>query len=173
MELKKKFPKLPVFFICVNPSSELTESEQHARNSLFSSRRTLFQPHSYHDTSIIHHNIALKRRDSVDSRLGSTSLTLCQQLCNLGFISMLSPNLKKKLCRQQSGIIDVESKLIEDFDNFSRYVLNCIHWCPKTLYFNKSLYSQKSFYWKMLKIHIQNKKIMVSGMIVFWVYPKF
>lgn len=122
MELKKKFPKLPVFFICVSPSSELTESEQHARNSLFSSRRSLFQPHSYHDTSIIHHNIALKRRESVDSRLGSTSLTLCQQLCSLGFISMLSPNLKKKLCRQQSGIVDVESKLVEDFDNFNRYV---------------------------------------------------
>lgn len=124
MELKKKFPKLPVFFICVSPSSELTESEQHARNSLFSSRRSLFQPHSYHDTSIIHHNIALKRRDSVDSRLGSTSLTLCQQLCNLSFISMLSPNLKKKLSRQQSGSIEVESKLVEDFDNFNRHVLN-------------------------------------------------
>lgn len=124
MELKKKFPKLPVFFICVSPSSELTESEQHARNCFISGRRSLFQPHSYHDTSFIHHNIALKRRDSVDSRLGSTSLTLCQQLCSLGFISMLSPNLKKKLCRQQSGAIEVESKLIEDFDNFSSILLH-------------------------------------------------
>lgn len=123
MELKKKFPKLPVFFICVNPSSELTESEQHARNILFASRRSVFQPHSFHDTSIIHHNIAMKRRESVDSRLGSASLTLCQQLCSLGFVSMLSPSLKKKLCRQQSCAVEVDSKLIEDFDNFSRYMM--------------------------------------------------
>lgn len=122
MELKKKFPKLPVFFICVNASSELTESEQHARDYLISGRRSHFQPHSYHPTSIIHHNMEFKRRDS-DSRLGSTSLTLCQQLCSIGFISMLSANLKKKLCRQQSGLIEVESKLIEDFDSFSRYAV--------------------------------------------------
>lgn len=124
MELKKKFPKLSVFFICVNPpASELTESEQHARNfHLYSGRRSVFQPHSYHDTSLISHHITLKRRESVDSRLGSISLTLCQQLCSLGYVSMLSPNLKKKLCRQQSGAVEVESKLIEDFDNFSRYV---------------------------------------------------
>ncbi|XP_055935638.1 dual serine/threonine and tyrosine protein kinase-like isoform X3 [Argiope bruennichi] len=124
MEIKKKFPKLPIFFICVfPPSSELTESEQHVRNIGLYGRRSVFKPHSYHESSPMLQTV-LKRKESLDSKLGSASLTLCQQLCGLGFLNVFSPNLKKKLCRQPSGGIEVESKLIEDFENFSSILLH-------------------------------------------------
>ncbi|XP_054716105.1 dual serine/threonine and tyrosine protein kinase-like isoform X2 [Uloborus diversus] len=126
MELKRKYPKLPLFFTCVTPpSSELTESEQHARNFMIGSLKLpMFKPHSYHDTSPIHQTSILKRRESLDSKIGSTPMTLCQQLSGLGFLSALSPNLKKKLSRQQSGSLEVESKLIDDFENFSSILLH-------------------------------------------------
>ncbi|GFS69497.1 hypothetical protein NPIL_611421 [Nephila pilipes] len=124
MEIKKKFPKLPIFFICVFPSSsELTESEQHVRNIGLYGRRSVFKPHSYHESSPILQTV-VKRKESLDSKLGSASLTLCQQLCGLGFLNVYSPNLKKKLCRQPSGGIEVESKLIEDFENFPSILLH-------------------------------------------------
>uniref|UniRef100_A0A2L2Y4N0 Dual serine/threonine and tyrosine protein kinase n=1 Tax=Parasteatoda tepidariorum TaxID=114398 RepID=A0A2L2Y4N0_PARTP len=125
MELKKKFPKLPIFFICVvPPCCELTESEQHERGIGFNARKkTSFKPHSYHETSIMHQTV-LKRKESLDSKLGSTSMTLFQQLCGLGFLNVISPNLKKKLCRQPSGAIEVESKLIEDLENFQSFALH-------------------------------------------------
>ncbi|GIY36225.1 hypothetical protein CDAR_522061 [Caerostris darwini] len=124
MEIKKKFPKLPIFFVCVfPPSSELTESEQHVRNIGLYGRRSTFKPHSYHESSPMLQTV-MKRKESLDSKLGSASLTLCQQLCGLGFLNVFSPNLKKKLSRQPSGGIEVESKLIEDFENFTSILLH-------------------------------------------------
>ncbi|GFV11063.1 hypothetical protein TNCV_2718081 [Trichonephila clavipes] len=124
MEMKKKFPKLSIFFICVfPPSSELTESEQHVRNIGLYGRRSVFKPHSYHESSPILQTV-LKRKESLDSKLGANVLTLYQQLCGLGFLNVYSPNLKKKLCRQPSSGIEVESKLIEDFENFPNILLH-------------------------------------------------
>ncbi|KAG8199777.1 hypothetical protein JTE90_000870 [Oedothorax gibbosus] len=135
MEMRRKYPKLSVFFICaLPPSSELTESEQHVRNLGLHIRSPVFKPHSYHETSPmaqgaglqgIGPSSVLKRRESLDSKLSSReALTLCQQLSGLGFLNVLSPNLKKKLCRQASGAIEVDSKLIEDFDKFFSILLH-------------------------------------------------
>ncbi|XP_067127161.1 dual serine/threonine and tyrosine protein kinase-like [Centruroides vittatus] len=124
IELKRKAPKSPIFFICARPqqSCELTESEQHARSSLGTSTQTW--SHSYQERSPLHHyQLARKRRESFDVRLRKTSLTLFQQLCGLGFLNMLPQDVNQKRHRRYSGTIDVDSELVENFENFPSILL--------------------------------------------------
>ncbi|UYV66396.1 hypothetical protein LAZ67_4001541 [Cordylochernes scorpioides] len=95
LELRKKAPKIPVFFLQANPQvvSDLTESEQHA---------------------------LVAHPQEVRGRAESGSPTLFQQLVGLGFLSLQPDPIDPKRSRRRSVPVEVESELVVSLAHFKK-----------------------------------------------------
>ncbi|XP_022236675.1 dual serine/threonine and tyrosine protein kinase-like, partial [Limulus polyphemus] len=127
ISLKKVAPKQPVFFVCSRPmpTCELTESEQHARSELLSSHSHILQPHMLQE--IYSNKLYRLTQKQQESRLPNKGRSVFQQLCGLGYLSSMSVSTKRNLQRQHSNFYEVESELIENFDNFPSILLFIRH----------------------------------------------
>lgn len=127
MHLKKVAPKQPIFFVCSRPvpTCELTESEQHARKDFVSGCS-----HFLHDLSSNKMYRIARTQQELESRLSNKGRSVFQQLCGLGYLSSMSVSSKRNLQRQLSNFYEVESELIENFENFPsifRFIRHVLH----------------------------------------------
>lgn len=117
--MKSLMPDIPVAFIRVRniPTTDLTESEQHARCERQRQFRQQLQQHQY-----LRSPLARRRRLHT---ISEGSLDLFQQLCDLGFLNLVPSDSRRS--RHRSGPITVESELIENFDSFPSILLFVRH----------------------------------------------
>ncbi|XP_076331710.1 dual serine/threonine and tyrosine protein kinase-like isoform X2 [Tachypleus tridentatus] len=129
LRFKKLAPMDPVFFVCSKPSPtcELTESEQHARKAQSSSHRRC-RRYSCQEYYTSHHFQNGRRRgESVGSRFYNAPLSVYQQLCALGFLNPLPPRARIKTYKSYSDGDELQSELVENFENFPSILLFVRH----------------------------------------------
>ncbi|XP_022255837.1 dual serine/threonine and tyrosine protein kinase-like [Limulus polyphemus] len=107
--LRKIAPKQPVFFVCSQPlpTCELTESEQHARSALSSTRSQFYQ-----------------ESELTPSKKGCS---VFQQLCGLGYLYSVPIQSKRKRQKWCSEPYEVESELVVNVENFPSILLFTRH----------------------------------------------
>ncbi|XP_022255085.1 dual serine/threonine and tyrosine protein kinase-like isoform X3 [Limulus polyphemus] len=129
LRFKKLAPMDPMFFVCSKPSPtcELTESEQHARKAQLSSHRRCrrYSCQEYYPSH--HFRNGHRRGESVGSRFHNAPLSVYQQLCALGFLNPLPPRARMKSYTSYSDQLELESELVENFENFPSILLYVRH----------------------------------------------